>query len=108
MGCRTLGVADLTYKRRLKLWEEDPHCHWCGCLTVWPNGHRQKPTTATLDHLRDRYDPQRGSDKSLATVLACYACNQARGRARTLSFPIEWRRLIAGRFPLALPAPRDA
>jgi hypothetical protein len=74
-------------KRREKLWQADPHCHWCGCLTVPPSGaakmKRIPKNMATLDHLRSRYDSSRGSDCEEATVLACWQCNQRRSSEET-------------------------
>jgi hypothetical protein len=83
------------------MWEEDPHCFWCGCLTALPspeqNGHHFD-NEATLDHLRTRFDddrqePCRGGERRI--VLSCYRCNWLRGRAREAMVPIEEKRTRA-------------
>ena len=71
-------------RRKLALWKKDPHCFWCGKLTVvWKpvDGAAMPPNTATLDHLQSR---NRGRLRCRrlglkATVLACHNCNRARG-----------------------------
>ena len=74
-------------KRRHKLFLQDPHCHWCGCEVVESQSRQknQQDNSATLDHLRTKFDPQRGepSDKE-QTVLSCYKCNNERGMADEL------------------------
>lgn len=77
-------------KRKLKLWSENPHCHWCGCLTVLANTHVENQ--ATVDHLYSRYNPARYLDRGHdepTTVLACYKCNHERGVKETASRPRE-------------------
>jgi hypothetical protein len=83
-------------RRRLqRLWEEDPHCHWCGKLTymvLYPPGEefmlkKQTSQMATIDHIYSRLHPkrleaprgERHEDLS-RTVLACFQCNQERSR----------------------------
>lgn len=64
------------FKRR---WEKDPHCFWCGCLTVWREKPREAglPDTATLDHIRSRYCTNRQNGFGI-WVLACSRCNNER------------------------------
>src|SRR5581483_5269956 len=56
------------------------------------------PTTlATIDHLRDRYHPERQVapvNREQRWVLACWQCNTDRGNQRTKERPIEelWER----------------
>jgi hypothetical protein len=76
-------------RRRLNLYQRDPHCHWCRCLTVLPpEGSPPKvtpPNEATIDHLRDRYDPRRrepARNQEERTVLACRGCNARRNTER--------------------------
>lgn len=78
-------------KRRLaKLHAQSSACHWCACETVYMGGQPPKPLVrnrATLDHLYDKFDPRRGKiggGTVEVTVLACWACNQRRGRERTI------------------------
>ena len=89
-------------KRKLKLWRIDPHCHWCGILTVireYEPHQSQLPNDATVDHLRSRWSKERGKDKTESTVLACYKCNQERNEKEQSSVPKvkAWER--SGRYP---------
>lgn len=78
-----------TRQCRKDLFNRDPHCHWCGELTVEPVDPLQ-PNSATLDHLYSISDPRRtkkgrrrlGVSKRNDTlyVLACHRCNQERGK----------------------------
>lgn len=92
-------------KRRVnKLWVENPHCHWCNILTTREGrlGKNLPDNAATFDHLYHRSDPQRFTKKGRnAGVLACYACNQKRGRiAHIASLPAWNRFLIRYNFPI--------
>jgi hypothetical protein len=70
-------------RRRLRLWCQDPHCHWCGVETLIPPvGYSPKrDNDATLDHLFERLiDGKRDTSFSgQRTVLACRKCNNRRG-----------------------------
>lgn len=76
--------------RREKLWNRDPHCFWCGRETrLCENGgvNRKLPDdAATVDHIRSRLSPNRKQPNDRPgwhtgiTVLACYRCNNVRGR----------------------------
>jgi len=74
-------------RQRRQLWEHDPHCHWCGCLTVLIEGrgsHEKEypPNMATLGHLDSRLSENRGKRSGeYRRVLACHRCNNARSRA---------------------------
>lgn len=69
--------------RKVFLWEQDPHCYWCGRLTQLtncPNGIIP-PDAATVDHLFSRFNPERWmDDNNLRRVLSCYKCNHDRSR----------------------------
>lgn len=73
--------------RRRILFERDPHCHWCGCLTVllaYPNSAARSwpKNAATVDHLDSRLSPRRNyAGGEERTVLACRECNHRRGAA---------------------------
>jgi 5-methylcytosine-specific restriction endonuclease McrA len=81
---------------RQQLWNEDPHCYWCGVFTEEPiqNGGRLSDDTATLDHLYTRYEMEKRVSEGNPFVLACNKCNHDRGEAATQAQPIEelWRR----------------
>lgn len=71
-------------RRRNYMFEKDPHCFYCGIRLVHPRNctdrHTPQPDNmATIDHLRDRFDPKRGMETGgVATVLACRKCNNER------------------------------
>ena len=84
-------------KRVHRLWDISKKCFWCGKETVLQESGLgvAQPNTATYDHLYHRTEPQRKLKqfKDLG-VLACYACNQKRGRdayIKTLPF---WNRYL--------------
>lgn len=78
-------------QRREQLWRENPHCHWCGRLTVinnkseWKHGEDHS-NVATLDHLVSRLEIPYGTNrpnlykKAKTMVLACWKCNNDRNR----------------------------
>lgn len=68
-------------KRREFLHHEDPHCFWCGKLTVLTDAKQRN--AATLDHLYSQQHPRRRSNGITDTVLACRACNVQRGDYET-------------------------
>lgn len=84
-------------KIRNKLWKEDPHCHWCRCLTIPPppgkNLGRQADDTATLDHLYSKWELRDNPDLKLAqkTFLACAKCNAERGRKAERAWLTKYR-----------------
>jgi 5-methylcytosine-specific restriction endonuclease McrA len=82
---------------RRQLFEQDPHCHWCHCLTVWierEGGGWYQENAATLDHLYTRYEMNKRVETGNPFVLACNKCNHDRGAEATKAQPIEelWRR----------------
>lgn len=70
-----LSMSSLS--QRMKLFNEDPHCFWCGCLTTFDFSNPKLTTLATVDHLYSRQHPARSRRKHMK-VLACFACNQRR------------------------------
>ncbi len=67
-------------ERRKRLFEENPHCCYCGVLTVLTNtvGGQMPPNAATVEHIYPRLHPKRrepnySQEKRLA--LACFKCN---------------------------------
>ncbi len=84
--------------RRAKLWNANPHCHWCGCLTQLPAeglgrcAPRPPDNQATIDHLRFRLHPQRqepNPQMEERTVLSCWKCNNDRNREEMKAVGIE-------------------
>lgn len=92
-------------RRRARLMIIDPHCYWCKKEVIYYDlkDHEQMPHNfATIDHLFDKYSPERYSMSTLlnkreVTVLACHECNQNRGDERTHSMPIDLRRKWANK-----------
>lgn len=74
------GSDSITTTRRYRrcLFTADPHCYWCGRLTVWvtPANGVLAPDTATVDHVVSKYNRPWNSPTDL--VLACFECNQRR------------------------------
>jgi len=89
-------------RRRAALWrQQQGKCHWCGEAMMhwndWYAQHRdakggwQPPRLATIDHLRDRFDPTRQipARGSQRLVLACRQCNHQRGVESQRQQPLE-------------------
>jgi hypothetical protein len=76
-------------------------CYWCGCQTALPpSGVSVKeppPNEATVDHLDERFSGRKGSHPNGVerTVLACRACNEARGNRMYKALPVEQRRAMS-------------
>jgi hypothetical protein len=72
---------------KLAMWQVDPHCYWCGRVTViyngYPNGKTIPIDAATIDHVYPITDPRRQEFKAKGipspVVLACNKCNWERG-----------------------------
>jgi hypothetical protein len=83
----SLGSPNGWGAKRAALWREQAgHCWWCWRETVLvepaPKGGRLPPNAATVDHLRSRLDPARQippANGERRLVMACHACNTARG-----------------------------
>lgn len=72
-----------TRRYRCRLFTLNPHCYWCGRLTVWdtPSNGTLSPDSATTDHVVSKYNRSWNSPTDL--VLACYECNQRRSQNET-------------------------
>lgn len=70
-------------KRTRKLWNQDPHCHWCGRITRLAGSGEvaHDDELATYDHLYTRFQVKRNGPHGYIGVLACRKCNWERGRA---------------------------
>lgn len=73
-------------QRRMICWvRQGGLCYYCRVPTTLPTLNVGHPTdtTATLEHLRDRFDTSRGVDNGREhTVMACHKCNHTRGLIR--------------------------
>jgi hypothetical protein len=81
-------------KQLLKMWNEDPHCHWCGRMTTLEgrDGNKLSAETATLDHLYSRLNSRRKTvnrTMEKRRLLACYECNQRRSHEETTASNAE-------------------
>lgn len=92
---------------RQKLWDDNPRCHWCGCVTTIPDRHARsykdfKPNDATLDHMFSKLDARRGTTPAgtRCNVLACRKCNNDRARATELAQPKSVLHARSASFPL--------
>lgn len=67
---------------RAKLRAANPHCHWCGCLTLPETPPPFHPDMATLDHLKARWECADEAEyhAEANTVLSCFECNQTRDK----------------------------
>lgn len=69
-------------------------CHWCRIETTpAPKNGRQEPTTRTRDHLIPV--AERGPDTLGNSVIACFDCNQRRGRVTSIYIAIARLHLVA-------------
>jgi hypothetical protein len=89
---------------RAYLFRRNPHCHWCGTVTVLEQRVKHNGTltnhhnTATLDHMKSRLMGRRLHERT-ARVLACSACNHTRAcmedrMIRGHRVPVQWLRLF--------------
>lgn len=93
-------MAD-NFKRQRNAWfREHPYCYFCGCELVLLNftGRTKNvpPNAATIDHLRPRGHPDRHEPNPFniwRRVLACWSCNNRRGREFLATRSLEeiWR-----------------
>ena len=77
--------------QRRKLFNDNPHCFWCGRLTVFHEDSIQPENGATVDHIRSKYcveRPQKNGRKWKEgfIVLSCYRCNQLRSKIESAFF----------------------
>lgn len=76
-------------RMRIRLFNADPHCFWCGVKVQLTGGNLS--TFATVDHLYSRWHPERKArhveGKSVLHVLACHDCNQERAGAEVQMVP---------------------
>lgn len=92
-------------RRRLKLWQRNPHCHWCGRKTVYIQRRQGGPKVAysddeaTLDHLNSRLSGNRKQTNTVTTVLACRACNHRRAAFEEATLPAEELRRRSVAYP---------
>jgi len=68
-------------KVKLRLYQSDPHCYWCGRITTLTQGHvngHDCPLQATIDHIYSKFNPMRWVKGHDRKVIACYQCNHDR------------------------------
>lgn len=74
------------HKRDRLMRKQSGLCYYCRCkMIVMPPTHRGRlpDDAATIEHLDDRYSPERGKHfGEYRIVLACNRCNNERNKAR--------------------------
>lgn len=78
-------MAQTNTAARQRLFRMNPHCFWCGKLTVLSCDVKLKHDAATVDHLYSRLHPERKAARRGRgrSVLACNQCNRDRSNAET-------------------------
>lgn len=72
------------HKQKIKLHKQNPRCYWCQTPTILyepKQGEKTPDNMATIDHLFDRFHPERKTPnhkKLIKRVLACHRCNNKR------------------------------
>lgn len=64
---------------RARLFAANPHCHWCGTITIVGKGDGDR--LATLEHIRGFHACDRDVrvwDAPENKVIACFKCNNSR------------------------------
>lgn len=96
---------------RTRLWHEDPHCRYCGVLTILPehlpknkSGHViERPNMATIDHIRSRWDPARWEPNPTCErrrELSCKKCNCEWRNQQDMKDKIDLVRQKSRSFPI--------
>ena len=79
-------------KIKLRLYQSDPHCYWCGRITTLTKGHvngHDCLSQATVDHIYSKFNPKRWVKGHDRKVIACYECNHARAVIEESQIPVE-------------------
>lgn len=93
-GRRMMNKGERIKWQRRRIWEVNPRCHWCQCVTILPDYHarmgRPNPKWATIEHLDARHSKERGKHpREFRHVLACWKCNNDRDRRELKALPIQ-------------------
>ena len=87
-------------ERKLRLFESNPHCYYCGKLTtidIPKDGEKNPDNMATIDHIYSKFDVRRYEpsykDCSVKTVLSCRKCNDSRAHLEEQQIPLQERQL---------------
>lgn len=110
-------MANQLKRRRLKLWKENPHCSFCGVLTILPEDVSRKTKApdpdnmATIEHVYSRLNPHRNiKDKEerrraqkeefgQRRILSCRKCNLERSEKEQSELSIDEKRQRGGKCP---------
>ena len=94
--------TDRKHRQKIRLWKEQSGlCWWCKKPMEWVDRRgvgdtkRFGPWEATIEHLHDRFDPERGKHPGERTkVLAHRYCNEERSKTRQQCLQIQhkWER----------------
>lgn len=103
-GVMVNGTEQLRRRKRRLFERQEGRCFWCHCTMdfgVHRLGRYMPPNLATIDHLDDRFSPERGRHAGeQRTVLACWKCNNDRSIKRHAEIPKEELRRRSGRYPI--------
>lgn len=95
------GTAQLQRQRAALFRRQKGRCHWCGCEMVQvavPRRASPPRNLCTIDHLDDRFSPDRGKRfGEYRRVAACWECNNRRGNERQAARPIDELHARSGR-----------
>lgn len=93
------GASRRRHHRQVELlWKrQDGNCYWCAnpmiaAIESPQRGVKHPPNEATIDHLEDRFNSNRGlftGTNERRRVLACRQCNEDRGRQSQTARPLE-------------------
>lgn len=82
--------------KKLREWNKDPHCRYCGVLTVLrvykEDSKEIKDRLATIDHTNSRWNPNRqkpNNGREVRRVLSCHKCNHERNVKEMKQLPKE-------------------
>jgi len=92
---RGKGKENHNRGRVKRLWDKCKHCHWCNKITRLQESGvgAAKQDTATFDHIYHRSEPERKKYPHRG-VLACYECNQRRGREAFIKTLPKWNQWL--------------
>lgn len=83
-------------------------CYYCEIRMYLPHDGKFKPgcrrlDACTLEHLDDKYSPERGKHRGeFRRVAACAHCNERRSTERTAELTREQKWVLSGRRPREL------
>lgn len=110
IGNKKLNKNQIFRKQRYRGWLKNPHCYWCGVEMIYIDNIQEFEKTpeylilrdkmVTIDHLYSRLEPEKRHSKESKTVLACWKCNNKRGKEDEAKFlTLQEKQERSKRFP---------